>query len=324
MPEKRKSGPGAEWLHRALPAMAADPTTVPELAGELSRLVGQLIPHDGYMLAGLDPSCFYHRRNGYRPDTSRHLDRSHAIMPTEGTDSEIRIALTLGGVPWGGLTLLRELGNRPFSETDATHAERLADSLAAALKRFVAARPLRPSRHSLPPGLVVIGADDKIQAITPSARAWLGQFMPGALLASDEELIHRLWDITCSARCSNHPVLRCVPTPDGWIAVHAQFLNNNDNNGEGEGEGDPGTERRVVAITFQSAPATLLLSTVSAWYGLTPREQVVVGHLLQGLPIKGIARVLDRSPHTVIEHLRSIYRKTGTAGREELVASLIH
>lgn len=323
MPEKRTSRPGVEWLHHTLPAMAADPTTVPELAGELSRLVGQLIPHDGYMLAGLDPGCFYHGRNGYRLDTSRRLERSHAVTPTERADSRIRIALTLGGVPWGGLTLLRERGNRPFSETDATHAERLTDSLTAALKRFVSARPLRPNRRSLPPGLVVIGADDKIQAITPSARGWLGQFMPGALLASDEELIQRLLDITCSARRSNHPVLRCVPTPDGWIAAHAQFLNGSDND-NGETEDDPGAERRVVAITFQSAPATLLLSTVSAWYGLTPREQVVVGHLLQGLPIKGIARALDRSPHTVITHLRSIYRKTGTAGREELVAGLVH
>ncbi|MEU1098756.1 hypothetical protein ABZ389_36825, partial [Streptomyces sp. NPDC005877] len=97
-----------------------------------------------------------------------------------GSCAEMRIGLTHARVAWGGLILVRERDDRPFSAAEAAHAQTLAEPLAAVLKRFVASAPLRPSRHSLPPGVAVVGADDKVASATPSAYEWLGLLGPVA------------------------------------------------------------------------------------------------------------------------------------------------
>ncbi|NEA52737.1 LuxR family transcriptional regulator [Streptomyces sp. SID13666] len=77
-----------------------------------------------------------------------------------------------------------------------------------------------------------------------------------------------------------------------------------------------------MAVTIRSASAAPLLPAVSAWYGVTSREQTVVEQVLEGLPVTHIARRPELSHHTVNDRMKAIYRKTGVAGREELVASL--
>ena len=52
---------------------------------------------------------------------------------------------------------------------------------------------------------------------------------------------------------------------------------------------------------------------------LTPREREVLEHLMVGERVSGIARHLFISEHTVRNHLKSIFRKTGTASQAELV-----
>jgi len=53
---------------------------------------------------------------------------------------------------------------------------------------------------------------------------------------------------------------------------------------------------------------------------LTPREEVVLELLMQGQSIKQIAGTLDRSPHTVHDHVKSLHTKLGARNRGELVA----
>ncbi|MFJ8388856.1 helix-turn-helix transcriptional regulator [Streptomyces sp. NPDC094438] len=284
----------AEEFRRGLLTAAAAATTVPELATELSRRLDRFIPHDGYTLAGLDPltgvGCFH-----------------HDLRPAAGTGSEMPIALTIRGVVWGGLILLRERGGGPFSQAEALSAERLAGPLAAALRQFVAGKPLRPGRRGLFPGVVVISPDDTIKGMTSTARTWLHEFVPEPLRAQPDELPHLLWGIAYFTRRTNSTALSRIPTCAGWVAVHAQLLDG--------AEGD-------IAVTFQPAPASQLLPAIFVWYGFTPREQAIVEYILGGLATKRIARLLGMSPHTVSDHLRSVYRKTGTAGREELIAGL--
>ncbi|GAA1018629.1 hypothetical protein GCM10009565_00110 [Amycolatopsis albidoflavus] len=52
------------------------------------------------------------------------------------------------------------------------------------------------------------------------------------------------------------------------------------------------------------------------------RASAVIRHLSTGLAPKQVARLLDLSVHTVNDHLRSIYGKTGAHGRNELIAAL--
>jgi DNA-binding CsgD family transcriptional regulator len=54
--------------------------------------------------------------------------------------------------------------------------------------------------------------------------------------------------------------------------------------------------------------------------GLTQREREVVEALLHGATRTQLARRLRISEHTVADHLQSLYRKAGVAGRAELAA----
>ena len=53
---------------------------------------------------------------------------------------------------------------------------------------------------------------------------------------------------------------------------------------------------------------------------LTAREVEVLDRLLLGLSIKKIAEDLERSPHTVHDHVKSLHAKLGASSRGELVA----
>ncbi|MEU1629518.1 helix-turn-helix transcriptional regulator [Streptomyces sp. NPDC020096] len=338
---------GLESVRRTVIEVASDVVNVPDLGRQLSLEVGRVVPHDGYMLAGVDPvssaGCLFTAEFGYSREFNRHLDQVdplgaephpfakllggprqvgvlsvgqseylHSIrlrgLVAEGFGSEMRIALTLGGVPVGGLVLLRERGSRPFSADEAARAEALAGPIATALKRFVANKSLRPSRHNLPPGVLLIGPDDAVRSVTPSAWEWLRLLVPEPAKADAEELIGVIWNITFMARRTRGPALSRIPASDGWIALHAQPLD--------------GTEAGGVAVTLQPATAAVLLPAVSVWCGLTPRERSVVEQVLLGLPTKHIARRLGLSPHTVNDHLKAIYRKTGVTGREGLIVGL--
>ncbi|MYY83115.1 LuxR family transcriptional regulator [Streptomyces sp. SID335] len=75
-------------------------------------------------------------------------------------------------------------------------------------------------------------------------------------------------------------------------------------------------------VTLQPAAPTELLPALAQWYGISPRERTVIEQALQGLAAKQIARRLNLSPHTVNDHFKAVYRKTGVTGREELIACL--
>lgn len=318
-----------------LPAAAAEIATVPEPGKMISRQVTRVVPHDGYILVGMDPitavGCFLTKENGYgaqvlsrmsidyafgRSSPVRLLahgepDRRHPTqlqtMAAEGFGSEIRIELAQGGRDWGVLVLLRERGRTPFSAADTIHAERLAQPLALALKRFVAATALSPVRSDLPPGLIIVGHDDEIRVATPTGRDALRAFAPGPT-PTDAELFLPIWNITYRARRAAGPIVCRVLAPQGWIALHAEPL--------------PGTPTGEVAITTQPASAEVLLPAVAAWYDVTPRERTVIEQALEGLPARQIARCLDLSQHTINDHFKAIYRKIGVSSREELITRL--
>jgi DNA-binding CsgD family transcriptional regulator len=64
------------------------------------------------------------------------------------------------------------------------------------------------------------------------------------------------------------------------------------------------------------------LSAFSTSYRLTRREEEVLGQLRKGLRTIEIAGRLGISPHTVRDHLKHLYRKTGTGSRSELLNQL--
>lgn len=74
----------------------------------------------------------------------------------------------------------------------------------------------------------------------------------------------------------------------------------------------PGLRRRAMA-----ALGTEKLER-TGW--LTACEQQVLGLLVEGMSVKQIAQEIDRSPHTVHDHVKSLHRKLRASSRGELVA----
>jgi DNA-binding CsgD family transcriptional regulator len=63
-----------------------------------------------------------------------------------------------------------------------------------------------------------------------------------------------------------------------------------------------------------------LAAVITRACGLSEREREVVELVARGYATKLVARALDISAHTVDDHLKSIYAKTGTHSRGELLA----
>lgn len=76
------------------------------------------------------------------------------------------------------------------------------------------------------------------------------------------------------------------------------------------------------AAVEPASPELAALSSIAAYPGLTPREQVVAGLIAQGLSNPQICAKLFLSENTVRTHLKSLYRKTGAANRETLESLL--
>lgn len=338
-------------VSRSAPEAAARVGSVTELGGELSRQLSRVVPHDGYLLTGYDPitgaRCFLACENDYDTRARRRMDfenalgrtrspvaelihgscpalvlgagaqdegpqarRLHRLMAADSYGSELCIALTQRGVAWGALVLLRERESRPFSPTEAARAAELAQPLAQAVKRYVTSKPLRPRTGAFPPIVAVIDGDDQIAGATSAGLA-LRTVLPGVYPtrpAGGKETFGFVWHIAYTARRTAAPALTRAPTAAGWFSLQAQPL-------EGATPG-------AVVVTLQPAPATDLLPALAQWYGISVRERTVIEQALEGQAVKQIARRLALSPHTVNDHFKAIYRKTGVTSREELIACL--
>ena len=115
-------------------------------------------------------------------------------------------------------------------------------------------------------------------------------------------MIHGSGDGTARAR---------VPTRRGaWLACHASCLRDAD-----------GVPSHTV-VTIEPAPPAAVASIAVDAYDLSERERQVAASIARGRPTSQIAGDLHISAHTVRDHVKSLFRKTGVTSRGELVAKL--
>jgi len=103
-------------------------------------------------------------------------------------------------------------------------------------------------------------------------------------------------------------VSRVMTRSGAWVVLHGVPL------------AAPGPQR-VAVIVEPAHPARISPLLVSA-YGLTEREQELTRLVLQGHSTAGIAELLTISGHTVQQHLKSIFDKTGVRSRRDLVTKV--
>ncbi|MER6945248.1 helix-turn-helix transcriptional regulator [Nonomuraea sp. NPDC000554] len=238
------------------------------------------------------------------------------LLAAHGVGCELRLLLRDSHGVWGVLGLLRTEGGRPFDVDDTRRAMRLVPALLMTLRTYVRAGPLAPSVPAMPAGTIVIGADHTSRAITPQAHAWLEQMRtPGRSSMTDEVADLFMIGLSIDTRLHTRDPrawrpLICAPAAGfgRWMAIEGQPL-------DADGTGD-------VAVVIQAATGALLLPSFCDWYGITPRERRVVELLCAGAAPKQVARRLELSVHTVNDHLKAVFRKTGASGRDELTAAL--
>ncbi len=85
----------------------------------------------------------------------------------------------------------------------------------------------------------------------------------------------------------------------------------------------PMSDGATVVLSVTATSAVELFPLATGAFGLTRREQEVADLVLQGASTAAIAKALVLSPHTVQDHLKSIFRKCGGASRRDLVARFI-
>ena len=77
-----------------------------------------------------------------------------------------------------------------------------------------------------------------------------------------------------------------------------------------------------MAVIVEPAHPAQISPLLMAAYGLTEREQELTRLVLQGYSTTEIAERLVISAHTVQQHLRNIFDKTGVRSRRDLVTKV--
>jgi DNA-binding CsgD family transcriptional regulator len=252
-----------------------------------------------------------HEATGGDPSSSPRWRANIAL----GGDQELVLALrTASGDAWGGLGLYREPGAPMFDRDEIGFARSISASLAEGARRALlfgeAADPEGPEA----PGLLVLTSDWELESATPGVERWMSELpegdwdagrLPSAVLAVAGRALR-----TAEGRDEPGEVaLARVLTRSGtWVVLHGATLVSDG-------------RRRIAVIVEPAHPARIGPLLMSA-YGLTEREQDVTRLVLQGESTATIADRLVVSTHTVQQHLKGIFEKTGVHSRRDLVGKV--
>ena len=299
--------PTAEYVVNGLP-----PTAIPRL------IEIELQEHDfnkwTTLARGRRPAASLSDATGGRLDRSL---RQREVRRPSGFDDELRVALTDDTGTWGALTLLREAGRPTYSDADVAFVASMSAVLAGGVRRATLLDGVGMADGDPAPGVAVLAADDTVETVDAAAGRWLDE-LGGQEAAGDRPplavraVAYRARRLaggdqldpadTASARAR-------VRTPSGrFLMVRGSVL------------GD-GPDARVAVVIEALRPLDMAPLIADA-YGLTERERAITELVAQGLTTKEISAELHLAAYTVQDHLKSIFDKSGTRTRGELVSRI--
>jgi len=234
--------------------------------------------------------------------------RYRDLLAPAGIPHELRAAFVIRGRVWGAVHIARRAQSGAFTQRDADALARVAGAIANGIRASLRFDAARRGSGTEAPGLIVVDAANAVELITPPARALLDALGSDALAYPDGSLPATVLALASYVRAHRAGVesnVVTVPSPSGWITLHAS-------------QPAAGDGRVAIVIEPASGPrsATLRLEI----NGVTAREREVATVLARGLSNTEIAAALVLSPHTVQDHIKSLFEKLGVASRQELVA----
>jgi DNA-binding CsgD family transcriptional regulator len=232
-----------------------------------------------------------------------------------GGDQELIVALrTPRGDAWGALTVYRTPGDPVFSADEVAFAQRIAPVLAEGARRALLFGGARDPDGPDAPGVVVLTPGWDVESATPGAERWIdalpgGDWAAGRLPPSVLAVAGRAARAVDDRDDPREVPLTRVRTRSGaWAVLHGVTL-------------VTAGERRVAVIVEPAHPGRIAPLLMAA-YGLTEREQEVTRLVLQGDATREIAARLVVSEHTVQQHMKAVFEKTGVRSRRDLVGKV--
>jgi DNA-binding CsgD family transcriptional regulator len=248
-----------------------------------------------------------HVTRGAPESSARYRD---VLLPAD-IPHELRAAFVIRGRVWGAVHIARRAASGPFEQRDVDALAGVAGAIARGIRASLRFDAARRATGVEAPGLVVLDPRDEIELITPPARELLALIRSDRPEYSDDAVPTPVLALASFIRGTpdgGHGEANVVTVPgsDGWITLH------------GSRPGPPGDGR--VAVVLERASGARSATVRLEAFGATAREREVATLLARGLSRAEMAEALVLSPHTVEDHVKSLYEKVGVTSRQELVA----
>jgi DNA-binding CsgD family transcriptional regulator len=242
--------------------------------------------------------------SGRLEDSTRYRD----ILKPIGLGDEMRAVMRVRETCWGYMCLHRER-DAAFSPAETAFVRRLLPHLAQGIRSALLLEAVELTDLEDAPGLVVLAADGSLLSTSPPGTRWLDE-----LGVSAGRLPHELEVLAASFRAADPsepslPRLHVRTRAGRWAVLHASPM--------------PQVGEGAIAVIIEQPTPTQIAPIVMLAYGLSNQERAITGLSCRGYSTQEIAEELHLSPHTVRDHLKSIFTKVGVGSSRELAAAIM-
>ena len=192
-----------------------------------------------------------------------------------------------------------------FSPAEAQFVGRVAPYLAEGIRLGLLVRDAGAERADAP-GLLLLADDWLADRVERGGRQLGGRAArppapTGCCRSRCMPLPPESLRAAMASRAAPPPRLRVWTRAGRWVVIHASWRGLED--------------RATAAVIIEPAPAVEIAPLLMAAYGLTPRERTVTGLVCSGFSTREISARLEVAEHTVQDHLKSVFARTGVRSR---------
>jgi DNA-binding CsgD family transcriptional regulator len=215
---------------------------------------------------------------------------------------------------WGFLDLWRIRHAEPFTKRDAEYLRAIAVPVTEAL-RGAQAQTFHFAEAAKAPGgpaILVLSPDLVVRAQTPETEAHLRALVPPP--GDRQPIPAGAYNVgsqlrACEDGVDSHPPSARVHLGQGvWLTLRAARIVETDK---------PDAD---IAVTLEPTSTNERMALFNLAHGLSIREAEIVAACARGMNTRGLAQELFVSENTIQDHFKSIFAKTGTRSRGELLA----